>query len=249
MFKSEKDLDHEEEPSHEKDDLSLFNLVRGGSKRQVNFLVTSAEGGRVYVPSRHPTLMINAAEENKEFKPRRGRSEKGKDDKEPDDQKGETHTRFATPNKKRTPSSSSSSGNEACEKPKRKVQKKVRSAKSNKQASVEGDGGLLENKDYTLAAEWAWGSNDAQGFKLAWVDHRDMTTTWITSESMGNGEEHRRCTTEEITTNLWKAVGRRLQKKGVGSPQRIMQEHRMEKCGGESGEKIPWTSMPSAQPS
>ncbi len=59
MLKSEKDLDQEEEPSHEKDDTSLFNLVRGGSKKRVNFLVTSAEGEQEYVPSRYSTLMIN----------------------------------------------------------------------------------------------------------------------------------------------------------------------------------------------
>ncbi len=34
--------------------------------------------------------------------------------------------------------------------------------------------------------------------------------------------------------------------KGVGHR---LQEHRKGKCGGENGEKIPWTSMPSAQPS
>ncbi len=43
MLKSEKDLDQEEESSNEKDDMSLFNLVRGGSKKRVNLLVTSAE--------------------------------------------------------------------------------------------------------------------------------------------------------------------------------------------------------------
>jgi hypothetical protein len=64
MLKSEKDLDQEEEPGHEKDDMSLFNLGRGGSKKRVNFLVTSAEGGQEYVPSRYSSLMINATEGN-----------------------------------------------------------------------------------------------------------------------------------------------------------------------------------------
>jgi hypothetical protein len=78
MLKSEKDLDQEEESSNEKDDMSLFNLVREGSKKRVNFLVTSAEGGKEYVPCRYSTLMINAKEGKDGFKPRRGRSEKGR---------------------------------------------------------------------------------------------------------------------------------------------------------------------------
>ncbi len=142
--------------------------------------------------------MINAKEGKEGFKPRRGRSEKGKDDKDPNDEKGKTHTRFATPKKKRSPPSSSSSGEEASEKPKRKEQKKGRSTKSNKQASVEGNRGLHENKDRTLNARgveapssssavkasppkerWAWGSTGAESFKPAWGglkgydDHQD----------------------------------------------------------------------------
>jgi hypothetical protein len=198
MLKSEKDLNQEEESSNEKDDMSLFNLVRGGSKKRVNFLVTSAEEGKEYVPSRYSSLMINAKEGKDKFKPRRGRSEKGKDDKEPNDEKGKTHTRFATPRKKRTPPSSSSSGDEAIENPKRKEQKKGRSTKSNKQASVEGDRGLHESSDRTLDTRgagvpssssafkasppkerWTWGSTDDVAFKPAWGglkgydDHQD----------------------------------------------------------------------------
>ncbi len=67
--------------------MSLFNLVRGGSKKRVNFLCTSVEGGD-YVPTRCHSLMINAREGKEEFKPRRGRSENRKDDKEPNEEKG-----------------------------------------------------------------------------------------------------------------------------------------------------------------
>jgi hypothetical protein len=91
------------------DDMALFNLVRGGSKKQVNFLVTLAEGRKEYVPSRFISLMINASEGNEGFKPRRGRSEKGNGDDEPNEKKEVTHTRFATPRKKRTPPCSSPS--------------------------------------------------------------------------------------------------------------------------------------------
>ncbi len=63
-----------------------------------------------------------------------------------------------------------------------------------------------------------------------------MTTTKMTRESMGNGEKRRRSTIEEITTSMWKAVGRRLQREWVGSPQRSLLEHRKGKFGGEWGE-------------
>ncbi len=42
MFKSEKEHDQEDESSNEKDEMVLFNLVRGGNKKRVNFLLTSA---------------------------------------------------------------------------------------------------------------------------------------------------------------------------------------------------------------
>ena len=171
------------ESGNEKDDLSLFNLVRGGSKKRVNFLCTSVEGGE-YVPTRCASLMINAREGKEEFKPRRGRSENRKGDEEPDDEKGKTHLRFATPKKKRTHPSSSSSSDEASEKPKRK---KGRSRKSNKQASVEGDRGQQDIGGRTLESrreevpssssaceasplkeKWARGSSDAEVFRPTW---------------------------------------------------------------------------------
>jgi hypothetical protein len=48
----------EDEGSANGDDDTLFNLVRGASKkgakkRRVNFIVTLAGGGQDYVPSRH----------------------------------------------------------------------------------------------------------------------------------------------------------------------------------------------------
>ncbi len=58
LMKNEKD--HQEgESGNEKDDMSLFNLVRGGSKKRVNVLCTSVEGGD-YVPTRCLSFMINA---------------------------------------------------------------------------------------------------------------------------------------------------------------------------------------------
>jgi hypothetical protein len=171
------------ESGNEKDDLSLFNLVRGGSKKRVNFLCTSVEGGE-YVPTRCASLMINAREGKDEFKPRRGRSENRKGNDEPDDDKGKTHLRFATPKKKRTPPSSSSSDDEASDKPK---MKKGRSRKSNKQALVEWDKGQQDISGRTLESrrkdvpssssaldagppkeKYAWGSSDAEGFRLTW---------------------------------------------------------------------------------
>jgi hypothetical protein len=58
-----------------------------------------AEGGKeYYVPSRFNSMVvIHASEGNDGFKPRRGRSEKNKDDEEPNkDKEVVTHTRFAT---------------------------------------------------------------------------------------------------------------------------------------------------------
>ncbi len=37
-----------EDEGDDKDDLTLFNLVRGERKKRVNFLVTLAEGGKEY---------------------------------------------------------------------------------------------------------------------------------------------------------------------------------------------------------
>ncbi len=113
--------------------MALFNLVRGGSKKRVNFLDTLAEGGKEYVPSRYTSMMINAKEGKEDFKPRRVRSGKGNDDEEPNEKKEVTHTRFATPKKKRTPPCSSSSEDETSEMPKEKGQKKRRSTRSNMQ--------------------------------------------------------------------------------------------------------------------
>ncbi len=71
LLKNEKG-DQEGESGNEKDDMSPFNLVRGGSKKRINFLCTSVEGGD-YVPNRCPSLMINAREGKEEFKPRMGK--------------------------------------------------------------------------------------------------------------------------------------------------------------------------------
>ncbi len=177
-----------EESDNEKDDMTLLNLVRGGKdKKRVNFLVTLAEGGREYVPSRFTSLMINAKEGKEDFKPRRGRSGKKNDDDQPNDGKVKTHIRFATPKKKRTSACSSSSEEEGSKLPKEKGPKKSRSTRSNKQASVESEDDLLENRDRTLdqrdvresssssafktcppKERWAWGSYNAEAFKPAW---------------------------------------------------------------------------------
>jgi hypothetical protein len=178
-----------DESDNEKDDMSLFNLVRGGKdKKRVNFLITSAEGGREYVPSRYSSLMINAKEGKEDFKPRRGRSGKRNDDDQSNDGKVKTHTRFATPKKKRTPPCSSSSEEEGSELPTEKGPKKGRSTRSNKQALVESEDDLRENRNRNLEKRgvresssssafkkspskeerWAWGSTDAEVFKPAW---------------------------------------------------------------------------------
>jgi hypothetical protein len=181
-----------EKSDNEKDDMFLFNLVRGGKdKKRVNFLVTSSEGGREYVPSRFSSLMINARKGNESFIPRRGRSGNEKGDEDPNEKK-ETHTRFGTPRKKRTPpGSSSSEGGDSDEEahgvPKKKGQRKKRATSSNKQASVDSNKGLPEGrgrtsvggsvdapKGSTIAQEsppkegWAWGTTDAVPFKPAW---------------------------------------------------------------------------------
>ncbi len=56
MFNKEKE--ERDDASDEKGDLILFNLVRGESKKRVNFLVTLAEGGKKYVPTRVASMMI-----------------------------------------------------------------------------------------------------------------------------------------------------------------------------------------------
>ena len=138
-----------EEPD-EKGDMSLFNLVRGGNdKKRVNFLVTSSEGGRDYVPSRYSSLMINAREGKESFIPRRGRSGNEKGDDDPN-KKDDTHSLFSLFGSKRkkakAPDSSSSDGSssdEDCrETPKRKGPRKKRKASSNKQASVDQNKGV-----------------------------------------------------------------------------------------------------------
>jgi hypothetical protein len=124
-----------EEPGDEKDDMSLFNLVRGGNdKKRVNFLMTSSEGGREYVPSRYSSMMINAREGKESFVPRRGRSGNEKGDEDPNN-KDETHSLFSLfglKRKKRTPpgsssSDGSSSDEETRETPKRKGPKEEES--------------------------------------------------------------------------------------------------------------------------
>ena len=119
-----------DEPDDEKGDMSLFNLVRGGNdKKRVNFLVTSSEGGREYVPSRYSSMMINAREGKESFVPRRGRSGNEKGDEDPN-KKDETHSLFSLFGSKRkkanSPGSSSSDGSssdeETRETPKRKGQ-------------------------------------------------------------------------------------------------------------------------------
>jgi hypothetical protein len=178
--------------------------------------------------------MINAKEGKEGFQSQRGRSEKRKDDKEPNDEIGKTHTRFATPKKKRTPPSSSSSEDEASEKPKKKGQKRIRSTKSNKQASVESGRGLQDCEDRTFEAEgmdaptigsafkasppkerWAWGSTDAETFKPAWGglqgydDHQDDRR--IDGEWGGTQEKHDR---REHDKNV--GSGRSPPPKGMG---------------------------------
>ena len=108
-----------EERDDEKGDMSLFNLVRGGNdKKRVNFLVTSSEGGRDYVPSRYSSLMINAKEGKESFVPRRGRSGNEKGDDDPNKQ-DDTHSLFSLFGSKRkkakAPDSSSSDGSSSDE--------------------------------------------------------------------------------------------------------------------------------------
>ena len=98
MFKEEK-----EDVSEEKGDLTLFNLVRGESKKRVNFLVTLAEGGKEYVPVRATSLMIKAVEGKEDYKPKRSRSSSDEEEKPP------THTFFGSPRGGHTSSSSPSS--------------------------------------------------------------------------------------------------------------------------------------------
>ena len=149
-----------DEPYDEKGDMSLFNLVRGGNdKKRVNFLVTSSEGGRDYVPSRYSSMMINAREGKESFVPRRGRSGKEKGDEDPN-KKNETHSLFSLFGSKRkktnSPGSSSSDGSssdeETRETPKRKGRRKKRTTSSNKQASVRPNKGLSETSSNKQAS-------------------------------------------------------------------------------------------------
>jgi hypothetical protein len=60
------------------DDDSLFRLICGGEakgkkKRKVNFIVTLAEGGKDYVPSRWSSLMVTDQEGGDKFVPQRPR--------------------------------------------------------------------------------------------------------------------------------------------------------------------------------
>ena len=152
-------------------------------------MCTSVEGGE-YVPTRCSSLMISEREGQEDFKPRRGRSGDRKGSDEPDEDKEKPHLRFASPKKKRTVPSSSSSDDGVSVKPKRK---RVRSKKSNKQASVESDKGQLDVSGRTSksagkeesssssaleasssaleassCAELAWGSPNAAPFRPTW---------------------------------------------------------------------------------
>ncbi len=88
MFGKEKD--QHEENGDSKDEMTLYNLVRGEGKRRLKFLVTVAEGGRVYIPTRITSMMIKAVTKE-EFKPKRNRNDSGNKDKQ------STHTYFESP--------------------------------------------------------------------------------------------------------------------------------------------------------
>jgi hypothetical protein len=93
MFKQEKE--ERDDASDEKGDLTLFNLVRGESKKRVNFLVTLTEGGKEYVPTRVASMMIQAVGGKEKFKPKRSRSEGSNNGSSSDEEeKPPTHTHF-----------------------------------------------------------------------------------------------------------------------------------------------------------
>ncbi len=87
--------------------MTLFNLVRGESKKRVNFLVTVAEGGREYVPTRVASMMIRAVGKNEKFKPKRSRSEGSNNGSSSDEEEPPTHTHFESPRAVLASSSSS----------------------------------------------------------------------------------------------------------------------------------------------
>ena len=128
-------------------DVTLFNLVRGETKKRVNFLVTLAEGGMEYVPVRASSMMIRAVEGEENFKPKKrsliqslgGGSSSDEEEKEP------AKTSLGSPSRSSYSSSSSSSSDELeSTPPRQKEQQGDRSSRSNKQASAKLAKGLSE---------------------------------------------------------------------------------------------------------
>jgi hypothetical protein len=129
---------------------TLFNLVRGESKKRVNFLVTLAEGGMEYVPVRAPSMMIKAVEGKDDYKPRKRKSlvqSLGGGSSSDEEDKVPAKSFLGSPRRASQSSSSSSSDDELDNTntpSKQKDQQGQRSSRSNKQASAKLSKGLSQ---------------------------------------------------------------------------------------------------------